>query len=52
MKNYYGLKGIRIYMTEDLDEANEFLKQHDGDIIDVQCSDEFFHIIYKEETAE
>lgn len=48
MKNYFGITGIRIYLTQDIDEANAFLSEHDGDILDVQCTDEYFHIIHKD----
>ncbi|MBO5969166.1 MAG: hypothetical protein J6S14_11795 [Clostridia bacterium] len=51
MKNYYGITGIRLYAAQFLDEANEFLQQHDGNIIDVQITADDIVIVYKEETA-
>ena len=47
MKNYYGITGIRLYATQFLDVANEFLQQHDGDIIDIQITSEDIVIVYK-----
>ena len=51
MKNYYGLTGIRLYATQDIDVANEFLTAHDGDIIDIQITAEDIVIVYKEVTT-
>ena len=48
MRNMYGITGIRILMTRDIEEANRLLQEYDGNVIDIQCTDEFFHIIIKE----
>lgn len=48
MKNLYGLTDIQLYMTQYIDELNEFLKDHNGNIIEIQCTDEYFHVLYKE----
>jgi hypothetical protein len=46
--NMFGITKIRVYMTMYIDELNEFLIAHDGDIIDIQCTDEYFHVIYQD----
>ena len=46
--NMYGITGIKVWMTRDIDELNIFLADNDGNIIDIQCTDEFFHVIYRE----
>ena len=45
--NIYGITNIQVYMTSDTVELNLFLKDHDGNIIDIQCTDRYFHVIYK-----
>ena len=52
MNKMYGLLGIQIYVTQYINDANQFLKEHEGDIIDIQCTDEYYHIIYKEREDE
>ena len=47
MKTLYGITGIQVFMSRNLNELNAFLLEHDGNIIEVQCTDEFFHVIYK-----
>ena len=46
--NMYGITGIRVFMTADLNALNIFLANFDGNIIDIQCTDDYFHVIYKE----
>ena len=46
--NMFGITKIRVYMTMYIDELNEFLVNHDGDIIDIQCTDDYFHVIYQD----
>jgi hypothetical protein len=48
MNTLFGITGIRVYMTYDIDELNKFLTDHDGNIVDIQCTDKYFHVIYKE----
>ena len=47
MTHLYGLKNIQVYATKDIDELNQFLLEYNGDIIDIQCTDEWYHVIYK-----
>lgn len=48
MKNaIFGITKIQVWMTQYIDELNEFLLEHDGDIIEIQCTDEYFHVIYQ-----
>ncbi len=48
MKNYFGLTGLQVYKTCSMEKLNEFLLEHDGDIIDIQvCSFDVFCVIYK-----
>ena len=47
MRTLHGITGIQVYMCRDLEDLNAFLLEHDGNIIDIQCTDEFFHVIYK-----
>lgn len=52
MANYLGITGIRLYVTQFIDMANEFLSQHDGSIIDIHVSTEDIVIVYKEDANE
>lgn len=47
MKTLYGLTNMQVYMTSDIDELNQFLLEYDGNIIDIQCTDKFFHVVYR-----
>jgi hypothetical protein len=47
MKTLYGLNNIQVYMTADIDELNQFLLEYDGNIIDIQCTDKYFHVVYR-----
>lgn len=48
MKNLYGIKGIRMNAVSLIEDANDFLREHDGDIIDIVVTDEDIVFIYKE----
>lgn len=45
--NFYGLTNLQVFMTEDIDVLNEFLLMYNGEIVDIQCTDKFFHVVYK-----
>lgn len=47
MKTLYGITGIRVFIAQKIEAVNAFLEQHDGNIIDIQCTDNYFHVIYK-----
>ena len=47
MKTLYGITNIQVYMTSDIDELNQFLLKHNGNIIDIQCTDKYFHVVYR-----
>lgn len=47
MKNLYGITNLQVYMTSDIDELNQFLLEYDGNIIEIQCTDKYFHVVYK-----
>lgn len=47
MKTLYGLTHLHLYFTEDIDELNEFLIEYDGNIIDIQCTNNGYHVVYK-----
>lgn len=49
MKNYIGIKGIRLYAAHKLDELNAFLAAHDGNILDIVVTSEDVVIVYKDE---
>ena len=57
MKSMFGITGIKVRAIEageDMSEVNDFLKEHDGNIIDIQNSPMLygvtkFIIIYKKE---
>ena len=36
MKNLYGIKGIRMTAVSLIEDANDFLRDHDGKIIDIK----------------
>ena len=46
MKNLYGIKGIRINAVSLIEDANDFLRGHDGKIIDIKVTDEDIVFIY------
>jgi hypothetical protein len=46
MENLYGIKGIRLFAARLIEEANEFLRDHDGKIIDIKVTDEDIVFIY------
>lgn len=48
MKTLYGLIGLQVFVTTDIEHFNQFLKEHDGNIVDIQCTDKYYHAIYKE----
>lgn len=47
MNNIFGITGIQVFMTSDLGELNRFLEEYDGNIIDVQCTDKYFHVVFR-----
>lgn len=47
MKNIYGIINIQVYETNDIDELNTFLLDYNGNIIDIQCTNEKYIVIYK-----
>ena len=46
--NIFGITDIQVYMTSELQALNEFLQEHNGNIIDIQCTDKWFHVIYQD----
>lgn len=46
--NLFGITNIQVYITCETSALNEFLIAHDGDIIDIQCTDKWFHVIYQD----
>jgi hypothetical protein len=46
MENLYGIKGIRMTAVSLIEDANEFLRDHDGKIIDIKVTDEDIVFIY------
>lgn len=46
--NLFGITNIQVYITCDTDALNEFLKTHDTAIIDIQCTDKWYHVIYQD----
>lgn len=55
MKNLYGIKGIRMNAVSLIEDANDFLRDHDGKIIDIKVTDEdivFIYIADEEEVTE
>lgn len=47
MNHLFGITNVQVFMTNDLDKLNSFLKEYSGNIIDIQCTDNWFHVIYK-----
>ena len=45
--NFYGLTNLQVFMTDDTDILNEFLLEYNGNIVDIQCTDKYFHVVYK-----
>lgn len=43
----FGIKNIKVWMTQNIDELNDFLSNHNCDILDIQCTDKYFHVIYQ-----
>lgn len=48
MKNLYGITGIRMNAVRLIEDANDFLRDHDGKIIYIKVTDEDIVFIYKE----
>lgn len=49
MKNYIGIKDIRLYAAQEIDELNVFIAAHDGNIIDIVITNDDVVIVYKDE---
>lgn len=47
MKHLYGLTNLQVFVTKDCDELNEFLLKYNGNIVEIQCTDEFYHVVYR-----
>lgn len=47
MKTLYGLTDLQVFMTDNLERFNAFLLEYNGYIVDIQCTDSYYHAIYK-----
>lgn len=47
MKHLYGLTNLQVFVTEDIDELNQFLLEYNGNIVEIICTDKRYHVIYK-----
>lgn len=45
--NIFGITNIQVWITQNLDELNKFLLKHNGNIIDIQCTYNYFHVVYQ-----
>ena len=45
--NFYGITNLQVFMTDDTDVLNQFLLEYNGNIVDIQCTDQYFHVVYK-----
>lgn len=48
MNNLYGLTNLKIVLFTDAFEANSFLAEHNGEIVQIQNSDSDILIVYHE----
>jgi hypothetical protein len=51
MKNLYGLTNIQVFVTEDINELNQFLLEYNANIIEIQITNDtyndHYHVVYK-----
>lgn len=47
MKTLYGLTNLQVYTFDNTDDLNEFLLEFNGNIVDIQCTDKAYHVLYK-----
>lgn len=48
MANLFGITNLQIAFFTYTDDANHFIRQHDGDIVDIQNGTRDIMIIYRE----
>ena len=49
MNTLYGITNLQVYATDNLNEFNHFLLEHNGNIVDIQLTDKYYQVVYKSE---
>lgn len=47
MNRLFGITKIQVFTTSDIIKLNQFLLEHDGDVIDIQCTERDYNVIYQ-----